>query len=99
MDYRFDWFLAPKNLGIFSAFDAEKPSWVWWSTVDNQAIALFTSVDRQTEEGLVELYDLQGRKLFEQHGNIHEMCLPVQQTRNQGIVVINREKILKVQFP
>lgn len=97
-DYRFDWFLAPRNLGIFRVFEQAAPSWVWWSVVDN-TVALFTESKRQEEEGRVVVFDLNGKKMFEQTGVIHQMRLPAQSSGKQAIVVINREKAIKIQFP
>jgi hypothetical protein len=99
MDYRFDWFLAPKNLGIFSAFETPVRSWVWWSSVDNREVALFTEASRQNEEGHVMVYDLNGKKIFEGFGIIHQMRIPSNGAAKQAIVVINRQKAIKIQFP
>jgi hypothetical protein len=99
MDYRFDWFIAPKNLGVFSSFEQTPRSWVWWSAIENNDIALFTEVSRQNEEGHVMVYDLNGRKIFEQYGKIHQMRLTSNGSLKQAIVVINREKVIKVRFP
>jgi hypothetical protein len=97
-DYRFDWFLVNKTLGVDTWPSAEKQPWIWWSAVGPE-VKLFTTADQQDRKGHVVLYDLAGKKLFESTGLLHNMVLPNQSSGTTALLVIDHQVAFKVQFP